>query len=109
MHGRSRCSSPPVPTAPVGGQNGVTKVDSPARPLVLAAVQDASSIDWEKVPYVVLDLETTGSSRWRDEIIELAAVVLDHSGVRMENAVLLPFVIAATAIPLFITKLRYIN
>jgi DNA polymerase III alpha subunit (gram-positive type) len=43
------------------------------------------NIDWGSVLYVVLDLETTGRSRQRDEIIKLAAVVLDESGVEIED------------------------
>jgi hypothetical protein len=80
-HNRRTCpvvpaaAAPPVPAATVGGQNAVTEVGSPP-PLVLTDVQDASSVDWDKVLlYVVFDLETTGRSRQRDEIIEVAAVV----------------------------------
>jgi DNA polymerase III alpha subunit (gram-positive type) len=40
-------------------------------------VQDAPTIDWEKVLYVVFDLETAGHSRQRDEIIEVAGHFLD--------------------------------
>jgi hypothetical protein len=80
-HQLSKCpagpaaAAPPLPAATVGGQNGVTKVGSPP-PFVLTAVQDASSIDWEKVLYVFFDLETAGSSRQRGEFIEAAAAVV---------------------------------
>jgi DNA polymerase III alpha subunit (gram-positive type) len=45
-----------------------------------------SKLDWGSVLYVVFDLETTGRSRQRDEIIELAAVILNESGVEIEDA-----------------------
>jgi DNA polymerase III epsilon subunit-like protein len=45
-----------------------------------------SSINWERVLYVVFDLETTGRIRQRDEIIELAAAILDPSGIPIEDA-----------------------
>jgi DNA polymerase III epsilon subunit-like protein len=41
---------------------------------------------WDKVIYVVFDLETTGRSRQKDKVIELAVVVLDENGIQIEDA-----------------------
>jgi hypothetical protein len=90
------------------GQNVVTDVGSPP-PLVLTAVQKASSVDWERVLYVVFDLETTGRSRQRDEIIELAAMVLDPNGVHIEDATFSEFVKPKAPISAFITHLTSIT
>lgn len=92
----------------VSGPNAVTEVPLPP-PFILTTVQDTSSIDWEKVLYVVFDLETTGRSRQHDEIIELAAVVLDGSGIPIEDAEFSHFVKPKTAIPPFITELTSIT
>ena len=106
-HNRRTCPvvpatvAPPAPAGPVVGQNAVTEVGSPP-PLVLTAAQDASNVDWDKVLYVVFDLETTGRSRQRDEIIEVAAVILNHFGVPIEDAVFAQFVKPTTPIPPFI-------
>jgi DNA polymerase III epsilon subunit-like protein len=100
--------TPAGPTGTVVGQNAVTEVGSPP-PFVVTTVQDASSVDWDKVLYVVFDLETTGRSRQRDEIIEVAAVILDHFGVPIEDAVFAQFVRPTTPIPPFITELTSIT
>ena len=42
--------------------------------------------------YVVFDLETTGGSRRKNEIIELAAVALDKKGIQIEDAVYYNFI-----------------
>ncbi len=113
-HNRRTCpvvpaaAAPPVPATLVGGQNAVTEVGSPP-PILLTSGQDASSIDWDKVLYVVFDLETTGRSRQRDEIIEVAAVILNHFGVQIEDAVFSQFVKPTTPIPPFITELTSIT
>jgi DNA polymerase III epsilon subunit-like protein len=49
----------------------------------------------------VFDLETTGSSRQRGEIIEVAAVVLEHFVVPIEDAGFSQFVRPTTPIPPF--------
>jgi DNA polymerase III subunit alpha, Gram-positive type len=55
--------------------------------------------------YVVFDLETTGRSRQKDKIIELAAVILDCLGVEIEDAFFSEFVKPTKPIPPFITEL----
>ena len=67
------------------GEN-VVEVPDPPPPPVQAPVVQASLMDWEKVIYVVFDLETTGRSRQQDKVIELAAFVLDWTGVEIEEA-----------------------
>jgi DNA polymerase III epsilon subunit-like protein len=113
-HNRRTCpvvpfaAAPPAPAALVGGPNAVTEVGSPP-PILVTAVQNASSIDWDKVLYVVFDLETTGRSRQRDEIIEVAALILNHFGIPIEDAVFSQFVKPTTPIPPFITELTSIT
>jgi DNA polymerase III alpha subunit (gram-positive type) len=66
--------------------NGVA--ETPPEPtLVATVVKDASKLDWDKVLYVVFDLETTGRSRQQHEIIELAARILDPNGILLEEAI----------------------
>jgi DNA polymerase III alpha subunit (gram-positive type) len=67
------------------------------------------SVDWEKVLYVVFDLETTGLSRKQHEIIELAAVILDHNGIQIEDASFVQLVKPTNPIPSFITTLTSIT
>jgi hypothetical protein len=94
--GHNRRDCPAVPTAaaaPVAAtavngpnfENDVEEADCPPPPVPMDD-DDASYIDWGSVLYVVFDLETTGRSRQRDEIIELAAVILDCLGVKIEDA-----------------------
>jgi Exonuclease len=65
-------------------ENDVEEAKSPTPKLPM--VDDYGSyIDWGSVLNVVFDLETTGRSRQRDEIIELAAVILNKSGVEIED------------------------
>jgi hypothetical protein len=99
-HNRRKCpAAPAAPAAPVvDGQvdgpnfeNNVEEADSPP-PLVPTANDDASYIDWDSVLYVVFDLETTGRSRQKDEIIKLAVVILDCSGVKIEDTFFSEFV-----------------
>ena len=55
------------------------------------------------------DLETTGRSRERDEIIEVAAQVLDPSGIQLEDGLLSRLVKPTSTIPQFITELTTIT
>jgi hypothetical protein len=113
---RKRPAAPAAPAAPfVKGQvdgpnfeNNVEEADSPPPP-VPTANDDASYIDWGSVLYVVFDLETTGRSRERDEIIELAAVILDCSGVEIEDAFFSEFVKPTKPMPPFITEITSIT
>lgn len=65
----------------VANQNGVEDGPQPP-PIFPTLVQNVSSVNWERVLYVVFDLETTGRCRQRDDIIELSAQVLDPSGIQ---------------------------
>ena len=88
--------------------NAVTE-RQPAPPFVINSVPDASSMDWDNVLYVVFDLETTGRSRQHNEIIELAAAILDPSGIQVEDAVFSQLVKPNSPIPAFITELTSIT
>lgn len=89
-------------------QNGVEEgPQSP--PLIATAVPTISNIDWENVLYVVFDLETTGRSRQRDEIIEVAAQFLDPNGIQLEDGVFDQLVRPNSTIPRFITELTSIS
>lgn len=81
----------------------------PPPPLVFTAVPEALSIDWEKVLYVVFDLETTGRVRQRDEIIEVGASIYDENGIAVEDAHFSQFVKPSASIPPFITQLTTIT
>ena len=72
-------------------------------------MQGVSSVNWDKVLYVIFDLETTGRSRQRDEIIELAAQILDPSGIQIEDAIFSQLVKPKSRIPPFITELTSIT
>jgi DNA polymerase III alpha subunit (gram-positive type) len=55
-------------------------------PVVATVVWDTSTVDLNKVLYVVFDLETTGRSQQRDKIIKVAAQILDPNGIPLEDA-----------------------
>ena len=59
--------------------------------------------------YCVLDLETTGFSRSRNHIIEVAAQILKHDGVPLENGSFESLVRPPTKIPSFIGTLTGIT
>ena len=56
-------------------------------PLVETLVQDMSTVNGEKAIYVVFDLETTGQSWQHDEIINLAAQILDPNWIQLKDAI----------------------
>jgi hypothetical protein len=116
-HNRQKCPDVPAAAAApvVDGQagdgndvNGVTEVIPPPPP-VLPTEENNINIDWGSVLYVVFDLETTGRSRQRDKIIELAAVILDENGIELEDASFSQFVKPRNPIPPFITELTSIT
>jgi DNA polymerase III epsilon subunit-like protein len=85
-------------------------VEAPQEPpLVATVVQDASTLDLDKVLYVVFDLETKGRSQQLHEIIELAAQILDQNGIPWEEAIFLELVKPSRPIPLFIMELTTIT
>jgi DNA polymerase III epsilon subunit-like protein len=84
--------------------NGVAEAPQEP-PLVATVVRDASILDWDKVLYVVFDLETTGRSRQQHEIIELAAQILDPNSIPLEEAIFSELVKPSRPIPPFITEL----
>jgi len=59
--------------------------------------------------YVVFDLETTGTSRQRSEIIELAAVILDKNGIQADDGTFSSYIRPTNPIPTFITNLTGIT
>jgi hypothetical protein len=93
------------------GNNGenVVEIPDPPPPPVQAPVVQASLMDWEKIIYVVFDLETRGRSRQQDEVIELAAVVLAWTGVEIEEAFFSKLVKPLRQIPPHITTLTSIS
>ena len=60
-------------------QSGVAEAPE-VPPIVETAVQDASTVNWDNILYVVFDLETTGRSSQHNEIIEISAQFLDPAG-----------------------------
>jgi DNA polymerase III epsilon subunit-like protein len=89
-------------------QNAVEKPDSDPPPDP-PTPPEAHEIDWDRVLYVVFDLETTGRRREQDEVIELAAVVLDPFGIQIEDASFSQFVRPLRPIPPLITNLTSIT
>ena len=59
--------------------------------------------------YVVFDLETTGRSRYTSEIIEVAAIILDSSGIQVEDGSFVQFIKPTTPIPSYITAITSIS
>jgi DNA polymerase III epsilon subunit-like protein len=57
----------------------------------------------------VFDLETTGRSRQKDEVIKLAAVVLDKNGIQIEDASFSELIKPLRPIPPLITNLTSIT
>jgi DNA polymerase-3 subunit alpha (Gram-positive type) len=108
LPGGPPAAAPPTITEPTRGTNPVAEPGSPP-PIVITAAQNVSSIDWDKVVYVVFDLETTGRMRQCSEIIELAAVILDENGIQIEDATFIEFVKPTTPIPQVITQLTNIT
>lgn len=116
-HDRRKCSVVPQEVA-VGvariqrqandGENGLEIPDSDP-PLDPAPVVQAFEMPWDKVIYVVFDLETTGRSRQKDEVIELAAVVLDENGIQIEDASFSELIKPLRPIPPLIANLTSIT
>jgi DNA polymerase III epsilon subunit-like protein len=65
-------------------QNGVGGSASWAPPAAVAPPV-AAHVNWDKVCYVLFDLETTGGSRTDDGIIELTPMVLGPDGIALED------------------------
>jgi DNA polymerase III epsilon subunit-like protein len=72
-------------------------------------VKDISTIDMDKVLYVVFDLEAMGRSQDRDKIIKLAAEILDPNRIPLEAAIFSELIRPNTPIPRFITELTTIT
>jgi DNA polymerase III epsilon subunit-like protein len=113
-HDRRKCPVPNLPPArqrarkQVVNQDGVAGGTSNATPPT-TVVQDAPTIDWDKVLYVVFDLETTGHSRHRDEIIEVAGHFLDPIGIQIEDGAFEQLVRPNQCVSPFITQLTTIT
>jgi DNA polymerase III epsilon subunit-like protein len=90
------------------GENVVNE-GVPRPPPDQATVQEASQIDWGNVLYVVLDIETTGRSKEKNEVIKLAGLILDSSGVEIEDANISDLVKPNRPIPGYITELTTIT
>jgi len=113
-HDRRNCPVNPRSARPQQAQEEVvvrTAVEGgPPNPLFMPTVaQEVSTINWEKVLYVIFDLETTGRSRQLNEIIEIAAQVLDPFGIQIEDADFSQLVRPKKGIPPFITQLTTID
>ena len=113
-HNRQTCPTPPVERAVATvatafrNRNGVG-VGPPPNPFAVTPVTEATSINWEKVVYVVFDLETTGLSRRNSEIIEIAAEIFDKNGIHLEDAGFVSYVRPKNPIPSYITDIHHIT
>jgi hypothetical protein len=113
-HDCSNCPAGPGAALCKAAQKQVVKADgfveAPQEPPLVATVaQDAFTLDWDKVLYVVFDLQTTGRSWQQHKIIELAAQILDPNGIPWEEAIFLELVKPSWPIPPFITELTTIT
>lgn len=97
-----------VPIAPPAATNVVQNPEQPP-PFALVTTRDPSNIDWDKVLYAVFDLETTGLHRRDDEIIELAAVILDHFGIHVKDASFCEYIKPYNTISSYITNVNHIT
>lgn len=70
---------------------------------------DDDQFDGSHTIYVVFDLETTGFSKERNDIIEIAAEILDHHGTSIEDASFSSLVKPPSSIPCFITDITGID
>jgi DNA polymerase III epsilon subunit-like protein len=68
-----------------------------------------SGLDLAACIYVVFDLETTGLSKDRHHIIEIAAAMVDCKGTRIADATFATFIKPPTPIPYLITDLTGIT
>ena len=117
-HDRRNCPTVPRATAvaphianppnPPNDPNPPERVPPPP-PFVVEPVPESLSIKWERVLYVVFDLETTGRSPVYHEIIEVAAVILDPNGIPIEDATFTQYVKPQRPIPSQITFLTTIT
>jgi DNA polymerase III alpha subunit (gram-positive type) len=89
-------------------QNGVGGSASRAPPADAAPPVDAN-VNWDKVCYILFDLETTGGSRTDDDIIKLAAMVLGPDGIALEDGSFESLVHPSKDISTFITSLTGIT
>jgi DNA polymerase III alpha subunit (gram-positive type) len=113
-HDRRNCPVNPRLAWPQRAQEAVVVRTAfeggPPNPLFMPTVaQEVSTINWEKVLYVIFDLETTGRSQQLNEIIEIAAQVLDPFGIQIEDADFSQLVRPKKEIPAFITQLITID
>lgn len=71
--------------------------------------QIVHTYDINNVLYCVFDLETTGFSRERDDIIEISLVLLTPDGIQIEDSTFTSFCKPSRGIPTFITALTLIT
>ena len=84
-------------------QNGVAEAPPVvAPPTVEPVVQDASTVNWDNILYVVFDLETTGWSPQHNKIIKISAQFLDPDGIQLEDGIFDQLVKPNSPIPSFI-------
>ena len=71
--------------------------------------RNTSQVDMDQVLYVIFDLETTGFSRDRHHVIEIAAKILAPDATPVENGTFHSFVRPPSPIPPMITELTGIS
>ncbi|MFM7529124.1 MAG: exonuclease domain-containing protein [Nodosilinea sp.] len=107
------------PTLKTGTTRNVAQTNNPTPPtleqptskprVVVTALKNPDMIDWHRVFYVIFDVETTGRSRDKWEIIEIAGVVCNKDGIPLEDAHFVEFVKPVLRIPAIITQLTTIS
>jgi len=87
--------------AGAGGPSG-TQIEVPPP-------QNVNTINWDKVCYILFDLETTGGSRTDEDIIQISAMLLDPFGISIEEGIFTSYIHTNKEIGPYITSLTGIT
>ena len=109
-HNRTTCPVLQADAGRLGAENTMldedpSKTTLPRRP----GMTQGPIINLHRSLFVVFDLETTGFAAARDEIIELAAVVLSPDGIQLEDGTFSSFVKPERNIPSPVTQITGIT
>ena len=107
--GHDKCRCPSAPPAVVENSLETQRTTDPPPRQQPTTTTRAPRIDKSSCVYIVFDLETTGFSKTKDYIIEIAAGLLDQNGIVMEDGKFQSYVRPPCNIPHFISELTGIT